>query len=454
MKSGLFIRIHLLILIIMLIPCSCSREGALVRIKDSGEITMLTRNNAHSYYYYREEPMGFEYDLALAFSRHLGVELRIKSTSWTDLIPSLKQGEADFIAASMSVLPSRAMHVNFSREYLTVQQQVIVNAADYNTVSIKDLSGKTICVRRGTSYEERLNQLRRQGLDINIRLYDDIPTEELIRMVADKEIDITVADSNVALLNRRYYPDIRIAFPLEEVQSLGWAVDKSNVELLDEINRFFEKIKKDGTFAAIYEKYYNNVEIFDYFDLKKYHQRLDTRLPRYKEAIKEASGRNRFDWRLIAAVAYQESHLDPEAESHTGVKGIMQLTRKTAEEMGIEDRKDPDQSITAGVDYLRKLYDRYEKAQDPDRLLIALASYNVGHGHIRDAQKIATEKGLNPYNWASMEEILPLLSYPGYYTGTRYGYCRGTEPVRYVNRILTYYDILKREAISKEIEKT
>jgi len=214
------------------------------------------------------------------------------------------------------------------------------------------------------------------------------------------------------------------------------------------INEFFKKIKEDGTFAKIYEKYYANVEIFDYVDLKKYHRRLKTRLPKYEEIIKKASKIYGFDWRLITAMVYQESHFNPRARSFTGVRVMMQLTLETAKEIGIKNRLDPEQSIKGGVKYLKELYERYDGAKDPNRVLITLASYNVGHAHILDAQKIAKERNLDPNSWSSLEVILPLLRYPKYYKNTKNGYCRGTEAVRYVNRIFTYYDILKREAIS------
>ncbi|MBW1765623.1 MAG: transglycosylase SLT domain-containing protein, partial [Deltaproteobacteria bacterium] len=154
-----------------------------------------------------------------------------------------------------------------------------------------------------------------------------------------------------------------------------------------------------------------------------------------------------FDWRLIAAVIYQESHFDPNARSYTGVRGLMQLTEITAHEMGIKNRLDPEQSITGGVKYLEKLYKMYDVAKESDRTFITLASYNVGRGHVLDAQVIAREKGLDPNTWAVLEQILPLLRYPKYYKKTKYGYCRGTEPVRYVNRIITYYDILKQKSL-------
>jgi len=440
----------LLILILLSLPIlfSCAKKSGLEEIKESGKITVITRNNAHCYYTYRDNPMGFEYDLAKAFSDYLGVSLNVITSHWEKLFDVLNGGGGDFIAASLTITPSREKLIDFSDEYLAIQQQAVIHTSNYKTRKIEDLKGKTIHVRRGTSYEERLNELKGEGLDITIQLHEDTPTEELIRMVAEKEIEVTIADSNVAFLNRRYYPDVKIAFPIEEQQSLAWAVKKGEAGLQKAINEFLKKIKEDGTFAKIYKKYYSNVEIFDYVDLKKYHRRLKTRLPKYKEIIKRAAEKHGFDWRLIAAMVYQESHFNPRAKSFTGVRGMMQLTLETAKEIGIKNRLDPKQSIMGGVKYLKELYERYDGAKDPDRVLITLASYNVSHGHILDAQKIAKERNLDPNSWSSLEEILPLLRYRKYYRKTKNGYCRGTEAVRYVNRILTYYDILKREAIS------
>jgi peptidoglycan lytic transglycosylase F len=440
----------ILILVFMCIPLltSCAGEDLLDRIKKAGEITVLTQNNAHCSYTYREQPMGFEYDLAKAFSRYLGVKLKVLTPPWEKLIEELKKGKGDFIAASMTITPSRQEEVEFSDGYLRIQQKAIIHKDHPRIEKLEDLKGKTIHARRGTTYAERLAELKDDGLGINIKLYEDLPTEELIMMVAQKEIGVTVADSNIALLNRRYYPDVVISLPIEEPQSLGWAVNKGEKSLQKKINEFFKKIKKDGTFERIYEKYYANVEIFDYLDLKKYHKRLNTRLPKYEKTIKKAAQKYGFDWRLIAAMIYQESHFNPDAISFTGVEGIMQLTRDTARDMGIKDRNDPEQSIMGGVKYLDILYEKYTEAMDPDRLLIALASYNVGRGHILDAQGIVKGRNLNPNSWAALEDILPLLRYSKYYKKTKYGYCRGTEPVRYITRILTYYDILKREGIS------
>ncbi|MFZ7112039.1 MAG: membrane-bound lytic murein transglycosylase MltF [Desulfatiglandales bacterium] len=449
MKRRYWKSLLLLFVAVCLLPgISCGRPDVLQKIRTSGVLTVITRNNAHCYYIYRDKAMGFEYELAKAFSEYLGVRLKVITPTWDGLIEALDNGAGDLIAASMTVTPSRRKKADFSDEYLSVQQKLLVNSRNHRVKRLEDLSGETIHVRRGTSYEERIKQLKDGGLDVRIKLYDDTPTEELISMVAEKEIEVTVADSNVALLNRRYYPDVKIAFSLEEPESVGWAVKKGETRLLGEINTFFDKIRKNGVFSEIYNRYYADIETFDYLDLKKFHRRLDTRLPAFRDLIQSTAKKYGFDWRLIAAVIYQESHFDPMAKSFTGVEGIMQLTQTTAEEMGVEDRLDPEESIRGGVKYLKRLYDRYREAKDPDRMLIALASYNVGHGHILDAQDIARQMDLDPNSWSSLEGILPLLRNPKYYKETRYGYARGTEPVRYVRRIMTYYDILKRDAIS------
>lgn len=455
MVKGRQVRAALVSLILLLggLPaCTVSEGESLARIKKSGKIKLITQNNPYCYYIYRDRPMGFEYDLAKAFAGHLGVELEVKTPRWNSMFGFLKRGKGDFIAASLTITPSRERIVDFSDQYLSVQQHVIIHKQNRQVEQVNDLNGKTVHVRRNTSYHERLLELQKEGLDMKLVLLDNVPTEELIRRVAERQIEITVADSNVAMLNRRYYPKVRMAFPVSEEQSLGWAVRKGDSGLLREINSFLERAEKDGTLAKIYQKYYAAVEIFDYVDLLKFHQRVETRLPKYREIIKREASKYNFDWRLVAAMIYQESHFNPRATSYTGVRGLMQLTQRTAGLMGIENRFDPRQSIKGGVRYLARLHARFDEIKGFDRMLFALASYNIGYGHVRDAQKIARRKGLDPHKWISLEKVLPLLRYPRYYEKTRYGYARGTEPVRYVNRILTYYDILRFAHITAGVD--
>ncbi|VEN73310.1 Membrane-bound lytic murein transglycosylase F [Candidatus Desulfarcum epimagneticum] len=413
-------------------------------VKKSGEITVITRNSAHTYYIYRDEPMGFERDLAQAFADHLGVRLNVRvAEKWENMIPDLKNGQGAFIAASFTALPQRQALVAFSDPYMSIRQRVIVHRKNFRKQKMSDLSGRTVHVRKGTSYEFRLRELKEEGLDVEIRLHEDLPTEELIRMVANGEIDVTIADSNIALLNRKYYPEISMGEAISGAEKLAWAVDPKSDRLLEEINVFFETIRKNGEFDKIYNRYYKHAHDFDYVDMAVYHRRISTHLPLYEGIIKEAAKSHGFDWLMLAAQIYQESHFNPIAISSSGAYGLMQLTINTAKSLGITDILDPEQNVMTGARYLRNLYDLYKKAPAPDRLFIALAAYNIGRGHVSDAMGLARGMRLDPFKWSSLSKTLPLLRYRKYHSKTKYGYCRGNEPLQYVKQIMTYYDILK-----------
>jgi len=392
--------------------CGCgekqSSTNVLQSILKDGEITVCTRNNAHCYYLYREQAMGFEYELAKAFADYLGVNLKVKiAEKWEGMIPALMNGTGSFIAASFTIMPERKKLVSFSNAYMPIQQYVIVHRNNRSIKCPEDLAGKTVHIREGTSYEERLNLLKNKGIDLEIKLHDDLPTEELIRQVAEGKIEVTIADSNIALLNQKYYPKAVLACPISEQEFLGWAVNRNARNLLYRINCFFKTIKENGKFNAIYDKYYANIDDFDYVDMRAYHRRLKSRLPKYKEIIMEAADRHVFDWRLIAAQIYQESHFNPSARSSSGARGLMQLTRSTAKSLGVKEILNPEQNINAGVQHLEDLYNHFEKAEGSNRLFIALAAYNVGQGHILDAQNIAREMNLDPNKWSSLAITLP-----------------------------------------------
>jgi membrane-bound lytic murein transglycosylase F len=425
---------------------SAYRFVTLQKIKQTGVITVATRNSAHCYYLYRDQPMGFEYELAKAFAEYLGVRLQIKIVDkWSDMVAALSDGSAAFIAASMPITSKRQTQVAFSDGYMEVAQNIITHRKNTGIKEAADLSGKTIDVRKGTVYQQRLVELKKQGINLAIRLHDDLPVEELIQKVADGQIDFTIANSNIISINRRNFPGVVSTGSINEGMQLAWAVYPKSKKLLEQINAFLRMINKSGKFDEIYNKYYGDIDDFDYVDLEAFHRRVKNKLSRYSPFIKAAAKKHGFDWRLIAAQIYQESHLNPWAKSQAGARGLMQILPSTAKDLGIGDLFDPVQNINAGVQHLKDLYDHFDQAHGEDRLLIALAAYNIGQGHINDARDLAKKKGLDPDKWVSLSKTLPLLQYRKYFMNTQYGFCRGTEPIRYIKQILIYYDVLKRQ---------
>ena len=426
----------------------------LQRIQKTGEITVVTRNTAHCYYLYRDQPMGFEYEMAQAFAEYLGVQLQVMVIDkWQDMVAALDDGSAAFIAASSPIIPKWQTQAAFSDGYMEVAQQIITHRKNARIKKVADLSGKTIDVRKGTAYQQRLVELKDQGIDLAIRLHDDLPTEELIQKVADGEINFTIANSNIISINQRNFPAAVSAGSINDRLQLGWAVNPKSNALLQRINAFFKVVKKSGKFDAIYNKYYGDIQDFDYVDLKAFHRRVKARLSRYSPFIKAAAKKHGFDWRLISAQIYQESHLNPWAKSRADARGLMQILPSTGKSLGETDLFDPVQNINAGVQHLKNLYEHFDKVKSEDRLLISLAAYNIGQGHIHDARKLAKKRGLDPNTWDALAKTLPLLKYRKYYKNTTYGFCRGNEPIRYIKQIMIYYDVLKQQGFEYKTAK-
>ena len=418
------------------------------KILKTRALTVITKNTAHCYYLYHDTPMGFEYELAKAFADHLGVRLNIKIADKLDhMIAALNDGTGALIAAGMPITPSHQKGLSFSNGYMSIQPHIITHRYNTKIRDVKDLADKTVHIRLGSAYLERLEDLRKEGTDLIIQLHEDLLTEELIQKVSDREIDVTIAANNIAILNRRHYPWAVMKGTIGAGQQLRWAVNPNAIQLLASINAFFETIKKNGKFDEIFYKYYGDTEDFDYIDLSAFHRRIKTRLSRYSPFIKAAAREHGFDWRLIVAQIYQESHLNPWAKSRAGAKGLMQLLPRTARSLGVKDIYNPVENINGGVRHLKYLYDFFDSANDEDRLLISLAAYNIGQGHIGDARKLAVKMKLDPDQWSSLSKTLPLLRYKKYYKDAKYGYCRGTEPVKYIKQIMVYYDLLKRRGI-------
>jgi membrane-bound lytic murein transglycosylase F len=436
------------------LPADGFQDHSLDRILAAGELRVITGSSPHSYYIHRNQSGGFDYELAKEFAERLGVRLRVvPCRTWEDMLAALNRGRGDLIAAGTEITRSRARQVAFSNSYREVQQHLISHRRLAPVVSLQDLAGKTVDVGRGSAHHERLEELRREGIDVAIRVHDNMPDDLLIQQVARGDVDFTVANSNIALMIRRYYPSAAVQPLGRETMPLGWAVRHDARRLLDKINEFFRSMSQTGRLEDIYEKYHWNIGDFDYIDLKAFHERTRTRLPRFRPFIKDAALRNGFDWCLIAAQAYRESHLDPLARGASDATGLMQILPLTGRSLKVADLWDPVANIKAGVQYLRWLYDQFEGMEEDDRLLASLAAYNAGPGHIQDARRLASKMGLYPNRWESLAKTLPLLRFRKYYQQAEQGFCRGDITVAYVKHIMIYYDILKRQELDTALAK-
>jgi membrane-bound lytic murein transglycosylase F len=305
---------------------------------------------------------------------------------------------------------------------------------------------RQIEVLAGTSYVERLEQLKQQYPQLTWVTVGNTETEDLLLQVQEGLIDLTISDSNVVALSRQFNPDLRVAFDLGDPVNLAWAFPPSQDDsLYQAAARFIETMHASGELNHLIERYYGAASRFNPINIAAFMQKIETDLPHFKPVFEEAAQRYMLDWRLLAAMSYQESYWDPYAISPTGVRGIMMLTETTAEHLGISDRLDVRQSVFGGSTYLHALRDRIPgRIPEPDRTWMALAAYNVGINHLEDARIITQTQGADPDKWNDVKERLPLLAKTSWHTKTKHGYARGYEPVQFVNRVRTYYEILKK----------
>jgi len=425
---------------------ACSpQRNMLEQVLESGKLHVLTRNSATTYYAGPTGPAGLEYDLLKAFADSLGVELVIKtSDNLKELLGKVNSGEAHIAAAGLTVTEERKQQVRFAPAYQEITQQVVYHSDNKKPKAVSDLIKGHLEVIANSSHVESLKRLQQTQADLQWTENDSLSNTELLKLVAEQVLDYTIADSNEVQLNRRYYPQLKIAFNISKPESLAWAMHPGKDDSLYlEVARYFKTIKQNGELAHLIKRNYEHINRYDYAGTSTYLKHAQFRLPRYQELFEDAANTHDLDWRFLAATAYQESHWNPRAVSPTGVRGMMMLTNATAKDLGVTERTDPKQSIVGGALYLSQLSKRLTDIPESDRTWFTLAAYNVGLGHVRDAQWIAKQKGLNPNKWTAIKETLPLLLQQKWYSKTKYGYARGSEPVRYVENIRSYYDILR-----------
>ena len=423
---------------------SVSRED-LTGIKKHGVLRVLTRNNPATYFLWRGELLGFEYELARHFAKkhQLRVEM-VVPPSREDLITWLREGKGDVIAASMTITPEReAQGVVFSRSYLKASE-ILVTRADEPEDRLQkpeDLAGRTIMVRRSSSYWSTIEALQAQGIALTLKAVpEDLETEEIMAKVATGEYDLTVVDSHLLDIEMTWRENIRAAFPVSDPEPHGWAVRVSNPALLKAINQYMKKEFRGLFYNITLKKYFKNPRTIRTY--VEFRASRTGELSPFDALVQQYAGQFRFDWRLVVAQMYQESRFNPDVRSWAGAMGLMQVLPRTAKSLGFQDTRKPEDGIHAGVKYLNWVRDRFESELPvEDRMWLTLAAYNAGHGHVMDARRLARKLGLNPNRWfGNVEKAIVLLSKRKYARQARHGYCRGSEPVKYVREIKRRYE--------------
>ena len=409
-------------------------------------LRMITRNSPETYFLWRGELMGFEYELMKEFAKRHKVRLEvIVADNYQQMKDLLDNGDGDIIAAGLSRIIERQPEFKFSSRYNRVSELLIANKDSELIERLSDLRGREITVRKSSAFWSTAKNLENKyGVKV-IAADENSPTEILIAQVADKEIDLTIADSNLVSIEKRFRDNIVTPLTLKENVPYAYAVRKNNLQLLGEINAFIKKEYRGTFYNVLKGKYFASTK-----RLASYREdrvTSDSTLSPYDQLVKDSARKYQFDWRLITSQMFQESRFNPKASSPAGAKGLMQVLPRTAKELGFLDLHKPEQSVAAGIQYLDWTRARFSNNIPlEERLFFALAAYNAGFGHVRDAQKLAKKMNLRSDKWFdNVEKAMLLLQQPKYYKNTRFGYCRGSEPVNYVREIqqryLSYVDI-------------
>ncbi len=433
--------------VVLLVYYFNQQTPLLERINKRGELIALTRNAPTTYYETKDGFAGIEYELLELFANSLGVKLKIiVPEHFSSILPMIEQGQADIAAAGISITWTRKEKFYFSPPYQEITPQLIYNTKSFRKIkSIKDVIGKKLTVVKGSSHVEILKSLAVDYPKLSWVEDSDHSSEELMLMIQDKKLDFTIADSNEFSLVQRFSTNLKAAFSVSKPQKLAWALKKQeDHSLINKVEQFFEYIQQQGILTQLLEKYYGHISHFNTVDAQEFMRQIRKKLPKYQGIFKEIAKKYAIDWKLLAAIAYQESHWNPRAASPTGVRGMMMLTRRTAGQLGIKNRLDTYQSLDGGVRYLKKIDKKFNKRiKNPDRLWFTLASYNVGYGHLEDARVLAQKQGKDPDKWADVKIYLQKLSQKRWYKKTKRGYARGRQAVHYVQNIRRLYDLLE-----------
>ncbi|CAM3941664.1 membrane-bound lytic murein transglycosylase MltF [Serratia silvae] len=425
--------------------------GQLEAIKSRGELHISTLNSPLTYFTTPQGPSGLDYELAKSFANYLGVKLVvIPHQNINDLFDDLDDGNADLLAAGLIYNRDRLSRASTGPAYYSVSQQLVYRLGTTRPKTFADIKGK-LAVASGSAHVSALKQLKQSKYpDLSWEASSDLTSKELLEQVADGKLDYTIGDSITIALLQRIHPQLAVAFDITDEEPVTWYLKRSDDDsLYAALLDFYSQRVEDGTLARLEEKYLGHVGSFDYVDTKTFLSAIDSVLPTFRSLFEKYA--SEIDWKLLAAIAYQESHWNPQATSPTGVRGLMMLTRATADGLSVTDRLDPEQSIQGGALYLQRLMDKVpDTVPEDERIWFALAAYNMGWGHMLDARKLTKNQQGNPDSWVDVKQRLPMLSQKRYYPSLTYGYARGREAYNYVENIRRYQVSLVGYLLEKE----
>jgi len=457
-------RIIQLILFIFILSFSCTRladsshketSTVLENVLERGVLRVVTDFNSTSYFIYRGQPMGYQYEMLQELADRLGVRLDVKvNNNLEEKFDMLSKGEVDLIAVNLAVTKDRREKMSFTVPYAQTRQVLIqrkpakwqwMNATALEDSLIRnqlELSHKIIHVQKNSSYAQRLKNLSNEIGDTIYIIESEQTDEELMAMVARGEINYTVCDEIIAKVGGLYYNNIDIKTPISFYQNVAWALSKNAPDLKQTIDIWLNEFKESRKYALITHKYFENKRAAEIV-ASDYYSIVSGKISPYDALIKEFSEEIGWDWRLVASIIYQESRFNPHARSWAGAYGLMQLMPSTGERFGVTPSSPLKSQIRAGLMYIQWLDKRFSDIKDSEeRKKFILASYNIGHGHILDARALAAKNHKNPDKWDnSVAEFLLLKSDPHFYTDpvVKYGYCRGTETYQYVTDVMERY---------------
>ncbi len=428
-----------------LVLASQHQTDPLARLLGRGELIVVTRESPSTWYPGVEGATGPEHDLVEGFAQELGVHARFVVVNDIDrLLAMTRQGAVHMAAAGLTITPERQRTLHFSVSYQQVSEQLVYRRGDRRPRTLDDIPPFAIQVIAGSAHEETLRRLRERHPALQWIARHHIGLHTLLEGVEAGNVRFTVTNSNELLLASRIYRHLAPAFELRSDAALAWAFPTFGSNALRQAaDRYLQRIRTNGTLQRLLEHYYGHAGRLNFVDKRAFQRHLRERLPALRPFFEQAERQTGIDWRLLAAIAYQESHWNPKAVSPTGVRGVMMLTHDTARLLGVSDRVDPQQSILGGARYLRIVEEKIpERITEPDRLWLTLAGYNIGFGHLEDARILTQKAGDDPDRWSAVRQHLPRLNRKKLAGQLRYGNANGVQAVEYVENIRNYYDLL------------